>query len=161
MSKKVLLKRRGAVPGPRKKMRERLLKWDPSLTKRELMQKLGVSYSAINGMVSIYKLKYKSGFSKFKEREMRIRSIWNPNLSIRENAVALGMSRSAANIARLKYGLKSYLYKEGRLEYNARKEVINFLRGRGFNLEEIGKLYGVTRQRIHQIELNDPKGGIR
>lgn len=120
--------------------------WDSKKNTRENAKTLGISYHSALGFQHSHGLKSKSMKNKFDIKK------WSNKNSLAENAIACGISYATAIFKARVHNLGYMRHKRTKVKNVAKRQVVAFLRNRGFSYDAIGKLYGVSRQRIEQVD---------
>lgn len=130
---------------------EKLMRFDPTRDSYENCKNMGFSsVSCFSVFARNFKLSYKKTRLDREEKE-RLINLWESSLSLKENSTNLGISYTQALTLAREYSLGYVRHKDARLLRLVKIEVISFLRQKGFTLQDIGRLYRVSRQRIEQL----------
>jgi len=133
---------------PSRKVYRMLGKWDTSLTRQGMAQKLGVPLGTIQNLQRNYGLKCQSKRSLVHQAHLKL---YHSNITIREFAKSSGLSYlGARNFLvnnHLPYVRARNLIEKQNLNYY----LVALLQSHGFTYESIGRLYKVSRQRIEQV----------
>lgn len=79
---------------------------------------------------------------------------WDSKLSLQENADKNGVTYGKMNSFKQKYKLKCVQFKNRKLKTLFKREVINFLYGKGFGYEDIARLFKTHASCIWNLRQN-------
>lgn len=148
-----------------KKLLYRLTAWDEALTVGENAKAMGMSLHVARRISGRYDLKFRRGnrsingytFRKSMKSRSRYVRRWDPRLSIRANAKVFGITPNVMYYHVQRYNLpikyvgegKSGNYRSERVD--AMRKQFKVLRASGLTHQKIADMYGITRQRVHQL----------